>query len=71
MFSATGCGWLESVVCRNFRVAFAAIPASRMTPATKFTQHSWPRLTSSAWTRGLPYRPFTSAWVVVISSASS
>jgi len=42
-----------------------------MTRATVFTQHGVPRATSSAWTRGLPYRPFTSAWIVATCSASS
>ena len=53
-FSATGSAWFESVVWRNFRFVFAAIPASRMTFATKFTPHACPRSTNSAWMRGLP-----------------
>ena len=58
-FPATGSAWFESVVWRNFRFVFAAIPASRMTRATVFTQHPCPRATNSAWIRGLPYRAFT------------
>lgn len=53
-FSATGSPWLESVVWRNVRFVFAAIPASRMTWATKFALHACPFATSSAWMRGLP-----------------
>ena len=49
----------------------AAIPASRMTRATMFTQHVVPRATNSAWIRGLPYRPFTSAWIAATCPASS
>jgi hypothetical protein len=32
-FPATGIEWFESVVCRNFLLVFAAIPASRRTSA--------------------------------------
>ena len=39
-FGATGCGRFESVACRNFRLAFAATPAARMTRATVFTRQS-------------------------------
>ena len=53
-FSATGIEWLESVVCLNLPRVFAAIPAARMSLATKFTQHACPRPTNSAWIRGLP-----------------
>ena len=70
-FSATGSAWFESVVCPNFASSLAAIPASRMTLATKFTQHACPRATNSAWIRGLPYRAFTSAWIRVTSAVSS
>lgn len=54
MFSATGSAWFESVVRRNLCFVLAAIPASRMTWATKFTPHLTPCATSSAWMRGLP-----------------
>src|SRR5262245_27086901 len=50
-FSATGRSWLESVVQRNFRAVLAAMPLCCITRATVFTQHPWPRATSSAWTR--------------------
>jgi hypothetical protein len=53
-FWATGIEWFESVVCLNRLLVFAAIPASRMSLATKFTQHPRSRATNSAWTRGLP-----------------
>jgi hypothetical protein len=39
------------------------MPASRINPATVFSEQATPLAFNSAATRGLPYRPFTSAWI--------
>ena len=61
-FGATGMWCRESVVRTVRRDVLARMPPARMTLATVLTQHATPRALSSAWTRGLPYRAFTSAW---------
>ena len=53
-FAATGIEWPESVVRLNFLLVLAAIPAPRMTRATKFTLHARPFVASPARMCGLP-----------------
>ena len=69
--SATGSPCRESVVRTNRRGALARMPCSRISLATVFSGQACPRAFSSAVIRGLPYRPFTSAWMTLIAAASS
>ena len=53
------------------RGAVALISWVLMSLATVFSEHSYPRAFNSAVILGLPYRPFTSAWISSMAPTNS
>ena len=60
----------ELAAVRQTPVKLPPFP-KRMSLATVFSEHSYPRAFNSAAIRGLPYRPLTSAWITPIAATNS